>query len=83
MAGNRCHDAELERVASLEDLRIVETAFPELNQEQKTLADMELRRLLPNVLRTYLPWYTPHRIPFTPAMQEAAAQLTAAAKSAR
>ena len=31
---------------------------------------MALRGLLPKVLATYLPWYTPHDIPMPPALVE-------------
>ena len=41
------------------------------------------KKLLPNVLRTYLPGYTPHDIPFTPMMREVAQQYTQMAKSTR
>lgn len=39
------------------------------------------RALLPNVLRTYLPWYTPHSIELTPAMRAAADLYTERARS--
>jgi len=35
-----------------------------------------IRSLLPRVLRTYLPWYSPHRIPMTDEMRALAAQYT-------
>jgi hypothetical protein len=34
------------------------------------------RDLLPLVVRTYFPWYTPENIPFTPAMKELADRYT-------
>ena len=37
-------------------------------------ASRNQRRLLPRILRTYLPGYTPHDIPFTHAMREIAAR---------
>ena len=40
-------------------------------------------RLLPKVLRTYTPWYTPRRIPFEPWMQRVATAYSAVAKRAR
>lgn len=42
-----------------------------------------LRRLLPKVLRTYSPRYTPHDIPFEPELVAMANELSAAARSAR
>ncbi|MEZ4379846.1 MAG: metal-dependent hydrolase [Nannocystaceae bacterium] len=41
------------------------------------------RRLAPKVLRTYMPWYSPRKIDFTPEMAEVAAHYTAKAASAR
>jgi len=41
------------------------------------------RRLLPRVLRTYLPSYSPHRIPMTDAMQALADEYTARATRIR
>lgn len=38
-----------------------------------------IRHLLPRLLRTYLPGYSPHRIPLTPDMQALAAEYTARA----
>jgi predicted metal-dependent hydrolase len=47
----------------------------------RALLRLALRKLLPNVLRTYLPWYTPHRIELTPEMQRVARRYTERAKA--
>ncbi len=44
-------------------------------------ARLAFRKLLPNVLRTYLPWYTPHRIELTTEMQQVARRYTERAKA--
>jgi predicted metal-dependent hydrolase len=51
-------------------------------RRRRMQARMALRRLLPDVLRTHLPWYTPHDIEFTPQMQQVAERYTEMAKSA-
>jgi predicted metal-dependent hydrolase len=44
----------------------------ELKKQGSKQGWLALRILLPRLLRTYLPGYTPHAVPFTPAMQKVA-----------
>lgn len=50
-------------------------------RERRKVANAANWKLLPSVLRTYLPGYTPHDIPFTDTMREIAAQYDAKARS--
>ncbi len=56
-------------------------ASAERRAGQRMRTRLALRKLLPNVLRTYLPWYTPHRIEWTPEMGRVARRYTARAKA--
>jgi predicted metal-dependent hydrolase len=47
-----------------------------LAARRKVPAKLARRHLLPRVLKTYLPWYTPHNIPMTEAMKALAARYT-------
>jgi predicted metal-dependent hydrolase len=54
-----------------------------LKQRQRVkFADMR-KRLLPRVLKTYSPWYTPHDIAFTSDMEMMAAQYSGQALETR
>lgn len=52
---------------------------PTLRGKRRLNTRRLILQLLPRVLRTYLPGYTPHRIPMTAEMQALAAQYTARA----
>jgi len=58
------------------EIRPSEPATPEQKRKRRVQSWRGLRYGLPLVLRTYLPWYTPHRIQFTDEMRRVAAKYT-------
>jgi predicted metal-dependent hydrolase len=58
------------------EIRPEEPATPEQKRKRRAQSWRTLRYGLPLVLRTYLPWYTPHRIEFTDEMRRVAAKYT-------
>ncbi len=63
----------IERAGGLKTIRASRT--PEANKQ--------LLSVFKGWVKTELPWYTPHKIPFTPKLQELAARYTSRAVSAR
>jgi predicted metal-dependent hydrolase len=54
-----------------------------MKQRNRMRGAMARRNLLPNLLKTYLPWYTPHDIAFTGEMQMLAARYSEQALETR
>lgn len=50
-------------------------------KRRREMASREQRALIPSILRTYLPWYTPHDIPFSEDMRAIAAMFDEKATS--
>ena len=51
-------------------------------KRKKAAADAK-KFLLPKILKTYSPWYTPHDIPFEAELEEMATTFTSMARSSR
>jgi len=68
----------LEELPSDDLSRAAETAR---KRDGRKLGWLALRRFAPMILRTYMPWYSPHKVAFTAEMQAVSDKYTAMATS--